>query len=736
MRSSQLPGHDCLQTCHVCRDTMRSSQFPGHDCLETCEVCGNEVRSSQFAAHKAEHLRQEAEHEAALRGSMSSEEAERRRRVLENARGYHPCRCADKRTLQSPPGKIKDDVELELGRCLDRGVRGNLNGTVTSIVDYMEYEIRNQNKGELWDVNVYLMRSSKESMKCEVQGTNKEQQYATYLQRVLFFSQTCCSGGCEQQNKEVFFFAMYVYEFGEDCGIPANSGRVYISYLDSTPFYHAPKNGHNLFQTIVSAYCHYASALGFKHAHLWSCPPKDVDGSYIFFTGKLSKSKVRKPDKLKKFYMDTFDRGCGKLSYKTPQHYDQVPANKLALFPGDIKCDWVKEDERRVPRTQADIFEVDLAGSRWHAQYFEVLQLYDRDKEQMDRAKVHGHPEHLFRNRSEAYASTATMLQKRQGLYMSSSGRNVLGSVPSSIPIVFGPGVLPLGNIFPFPCPQGHQNGIHSGCHLALVDCVVNKRRGNYAGRWTCLVDYMEWELRNLYGGDMMGMNVHLVNSTIDQFGQASCLERTLLFTQRTCSSWLEGSRSDPGTEVIVFGIHVFEFANDCGLPCSGTVYINWFGSTPYLEKPKGACDPDGAILSAYCRYAGALGFTSAQIRCSPQCTSFVTTSMSSAGLENTPMQPDVGQPMHILVDLRRSQWFGRYFEDFHTINNWQLVRDLGNRDYTSPARAYDTTHWILQQIEGQSFRNTCKIINHDWPAAFKPKARSELAHHCVSPAA
>lgn len=542
---------------------------------------------------------------------------------------------------------------------------------------------------------------------------------------------------------------MYVYEFGTDCGIPTNDGRVYIAYLDSTPYYHKTPNGHNPFRTIVSAYCHYASSLGFQHAHLWSATPKNPDGtvdynaSYIFYTGPCD--KVRTEDELAKFYKNAFES----FEYRLVD-YEVVPTDKLALFPGDIKCRWVEGEECLQALTEANIFEVDLTSSPWYAQYYEdIVVLHNPHKRILER-------DHLqmncnFTNRRAAYAYTAKILQDHQGTYVCNRGANSFGCPVVSIPIAFGPGSvdLELRNTVSSWLSWGLcLYGVHHASCLSLDSSVVTKKRGNCAGRWTSLVDYLEYELRTQNRGELGSINVYLANSTeyavaMHQNTQARCLERTLLFTQRTCSSQ-QGGHCEPGTEILFFGLHVFEFGDDCGLPASGRVHISWIGETPYFQrqsfqdnmqafpepgipvqrKRTRVDDPRGTIISAYLKYAGALGFTSAHLRCTPQQANLFTSSLNRAGLDSIIMV----QPTDILVDLRQSEWFGGFFEDVQPLNNWQLVRGLQSLEYTGPASAYDATHHILSQIQGRSWRNSCQIANPNWFCSLASQTRSFAA--------
>lgn len=48
---------------------------------------------------------------------------------------------------------------------------------------------------------------------------------------------------------------------------------------------------------IVNAYLEFASALGYKQAHIWSCPPRDETHNYYIFRNAKDKT-IRSSDEL------------------------------------------------------------------------------------------------------------------------------------------------------------------------------------------------------------------------------------------------------------------------------------------------------------------------------------------------------------------------------------------------------------------------------------------------------
>jgi len=81
-------------------------------------------------------------------------------------------------------------------------------------------------------------------------------------------------------TSEICVFAMYTYEYPFCRQASSNVGRVYIGYLDSSSHYEG-STPYGPYRTIINGYLEYVSALGYKHAHIWSCPPREGK-HYIF----------------------------------------------------------------------------------------------------------------------------------------------------------------------------------------------------------------------------------------------------------------------------------------------------------------------------------------------------------------------------------------------------------------------------------------------------------------------
>ncbi|OQS05177.1 histone acetyltransferase [Thraustotheca clavata] len=86
----------------------------------------------------------------------------------------------------------------------------------------------------------------------------------------------------EIDGTEVCLFSMYVQEYGADCGIPSNSNRTYIAYLDSLGYFRPRTARTSVYQQLVISYLAYAKLRNFTHAHIWACPTTR-GGDFIYW---------------------------------------------------------------------------------------------------------------------------------------------------------------------------------------------------------------------------------------------------------------------------------------------------------------------------------------------------------------------------------------------------------------------------------------------------------------------
>ena len=84
----------------------------------------------------------------------------------------------------------------------------------------------------------------------------------------------------KHEGRDVCFFAMFCQEYGFDCPAP-NSGKVYISYLDSVKHFEPSGLRSKVFVEVISQYLNHVRNIGYNSAHLWSCVPAE-GVEYIF----------------------------------------------------------------------------------------------------------------------------------------------------------------------------------------------------------------------------------------------------------------------------------------------------------------------------------------------------------------------------------------------------------------------------------------------------------------------
>jgi len=175
-----------------------------------------------------------------------------------------------------------------------------------------------------------------------------------------------------KEDKECIVFGMYVDEFEKDCGIVRNDGRVYISYLDSTPYYKAVPENFSIFMAIINGYLRYASALGFHKAHIWSCAPNHKNPYWIF---KNNSKSYRNQEALNTWYERLLK--TGQWHYELIQNTQRNRPEELQVFPGDVK----QIAKQAGVLTGANIFIVDLTKNcSWFNRYFEEVKLFDSSK--------------------------------------------------------------------------------------------------------------------------------------------------------------------------------------------------------------------------------------------------------------------------------------------------------------------------------------------------------------------
>ena len=109
----------------------------------------------------------------------------------------------------------------------------------------------------------------------------------------------------EIHGVDTLLFALYVYEYGDECPAP-NRRRVYISYLDSVKYFEPKAYRTLVYQRVLVEYLRSVKERGFHTAHIWSCPPTPGD-DYIFYCHPQHQLTPRE-DMLRSWYHAMIDQ--------------------------------------------------------------------------------------------------------------------------------------------------------------------------------------------------------------------------------------------------------------------------------------------------------------------------------------------------------------------------------------------------------------------------------------------
>eukprot|EP00742_Colponemidia_sp_Colp-10_P003287 GILJ01003498.1.p1 GENE.GILJ01003498.1~~GILJ01003498.1.p1 ORF type:complete len:922 (-),score=130.85 GILJ01003498.1:489-3254(-) len=154
----------------------------------------------------------------------------------------------------------------------------------------------------------------------------------------------------ERDGSDVMFFGMYVHEYGSDCPYP-NSGRVYISYLDSVPDAVQPESSRTfIYHNILLSYLDDCKKRGFENAHIWVCPPEKGD-DYVFY--RQSKTPIP-AEALRKWYIKMLEEALKEqivLGYRDmlDEYRDLKSVSELPYLDGDhfkTALDTISEDPK------------------------------------------------------------------------------------------------------------------------------------------------------------------------------------------------------------------------------------------------------------------------------------------------------------------------------------------------------------------------------------------------------
>eukprot|EP00039_Didymoeca_costata_P016272 m.287898 g.287898 ORF g.287898 m.287898 type:complete len:900 (+) comp16368_c0_seq19:280-2979(+) len=160
------------------------------------------------------------------------------------------------------------------------------------------------------------------------------------------------------EGRPVCFFGMIVHECGNSTPEP-NKNRVYISLLDSVklPKSMLPSQYRTaIYHSILRGYLRYCGQLGFRYAHIYTCPPRK--GQNYIFPFKPDDQKEISSQRLRKWYFDMLQFG----TTQTP------PAIRGFQNIGDV---FAKHDLRELPY---------FDGDNWPDIIEDILKLDNRQK--------------------------------------------------------------------------------------------------------------------------------------------------------------------------------------------------------------------------------------------------------------------------------------------------------------------------------------------------------------------
>lgn len=181
---------------------------------------------------------------------------------------------------------------------------------------------------------------------------------------------TLCIGLFQQQHggagPDILVFVMYVTEF-------FLRKTLYLSYIDSVPYFEPIQQRSSTFRTVILEYFNYKRHEGFTQCLVWACPPAHTQTTYIFYVRPPWQS-VNHMDKLLTWYdalvRDGQERGI--VAQKRLLGVPPVPDWNLVrgVFEGIFSTKTDRElvrqfppqlNRKKVPASRKPFFVIDLA---------------------------------------------------------------------------------------------------------------------------------------------------------------------------------------------------------------------------------------------------------------------------------------------------------------------------------------------------------------------------------------